>query len=419
MEVNNLQKINELLKPYIDYTSVLPGGDCVLDRMYKLMDIYGNPQNNYKIIHIAGTSGKTSTAYYISSFLTQANQDTGLIVSPHVYDIRERIQINNRQLDQLEFYILLQEFISLAKLNNIAATYFEIMYAFGFWAMYLKKVKYAVVETGVGGLIDATNILTNKDKVCVITDIGLDHQKILGNDIREIALHKAGIIHNKNLAIVVGQDNAVLDVIRKWAISKKSKMIVVDTEEDEENLLVSSLPSFQRRNWLMAKSVFRALQKRDDLISLGPVDIKATQLTYIPGRMEIKKISDKTVILDGAHNEQKIKALITSIEEIYPNKKVSIVVALKKTKDVENISKTLALIADKVIATTFYSTKYLKSESIDPRILADNFKSLNIKEVHVISDHEKAFKAALRQSSLLVVTGSFYLISQLRDEGLI
>src|SRR5574344_2950696 len=174
--------------------SQLYGGDMQLDRMKLLMEYLGNPQDDLKVIHVAGTSGKTSTTYYIRALLQASSLKTGLTISPHIATIRERIQINGELVEEDSFVDYFNEFYDGVQGFDPKPTFFELVTAFAYWVFKKEKVDYAIIETGLGGRLDATNVVERTDKVSIITPIGFDHTDILGNTLKSIAGEKAEII---------------------------------------------------------------------------------------------------------------------------------------------------------------------------------------------------------------------------------
>ncbi len=411
-------KIETLLRPYIDIIGSDPARKgSSLKRMEALMQVTGNPHLKLRTIHIAGTSGKTSTAYYMSELLTCANQSVGLIISPHVDKVTERVQLNGCPLTDEEFLVQLKVFIGLAKNCVLVPSYFELLYGFGIWLFALLNVDYTVVETGYGGLLDATNILRRKDKLCIITDIGYDHMAALGEDIRQIAAHKAGIIHKGNTAIMYKKDQLIMPVFVKRAKTVGAKLIIVDEEEIVANEFIDQLVDFQRRNWLLAKKAFDAIADRDRLELLSKPVLFRTQSIYIPGRMDLFRLGSKQIIMDGAHNEQKLTTLLTTIANRFPNQKASIVLAVKNDKRIGNLAKALKPVAGKIYVTEFYTTRDLKVKAMPAQELTRLLRNQGLNEVVSCPDHTRAMRYALQQKDeLIVVTGSFYLLSQLRQK---
>ncbi len=198
MNIRSIQEAEAALLPYVPLVAELTGKDTTLDRIVPLMKLLGDPQDKLKIIHLAGTSGKTSTAYYMSALLQATGKKVGLTVSPHIDTIAERVQIDGLPLPETEFCRELGIFLDIVEFAEAPPSYFELLYAFALWVFERQQVDYAVVETGMGGLYDATNVASRPDKVCVITDIGFDHTHILGKTLPEIAAQKVGIVHDHN-----------------------------------------------------------------------------------------------------------------------------------------------------------------------------------------------------------------------------
>ena len=210
-------------------------GEAGLERMRTLAEVLGNPQEKYQVIHIAGTSGKGSTAAMISTMLTSHGFKIGLQVSPHLLDIRERVQINNELLSKEKFVTYLNEIAphveKVSRGDCGQVTYFEILVALAYYAFWKEEVVYAVMETGMGGLYDGTNIIQNPEKLAVITRIGHDHTSILGKTLPEITQQKAGIIHQGNMVITVDQPESMLNVIKK-AVEKQHSLLKIIRKKD-------------------------------------------------------------------------------------------------------------------------------------------------------------------------------------------
>ena len=198
-----------------------------LDRMQQLMALLGHPQDSYKSIHIAGTSGKTSTAYFVSGLLQTAGAKVGLTVSPHIQSITERIQINGEPIADDLFVHYLNMLLAKLEDSAITPTYFELLVALAFLVFREEDVDYAVIETGLGGLLDGTNVITRQDKVCVITDIGLDHTDVLGATVEEIALQKAGIVQPGTTLILQHQAETIEQTITDEAYRRGAEEVVI------------------------------------------------------------------------------------------------------------------------------------------------------------------------------------------------
>lgn len=410
MTIRNLDEANRVLFDYVPLVAQVTGTDMTLARIRPLMQLLGDPQERLRVVHIAGTSGKTSTAYYMAELLKAAGKKVGLTVSPHIDTIRERVQIDGVPLREEEFCKLLGEFLEIIKAAVEKPTYFELLYAFAIWVFEGQHVDYAVVETGMGGLHDATNVITKAAKVCAITDIGLDHTHILGESLGEITAQKVGIVQPGNHLFMYEQDAEVMKVIAENLKSKQATLHLVKTAT-----LANHMPAFQQRNWILAHSVYEYLAKRDALPHLTRQALGKTMTLHIPGRMEIRQLHGKTLIMDGAHNAQKMSSFLDSFRQLYPNDRPVILVGLKDGKEYAEVVSALTAVANRVIATAFHTTQDLPVRSMSPEELAQAFSFAGIK-ASAISEQHEAYRALLNgDEKVCIITGSFYLLSQIRN----
>ena len=419
MKFSNLKEAEKALLPFMPSVSTVTGRDITLERMWPMMRVLGNPEKKLKIIHIAGTSGKTSTAYYLSSLMATTGKKIGLHVSPHVDKITERFQINTAPISDEQFCCELAKFLDIIHTNNLQPTYFELLVAFAYWFFDREHVDYVVMETGMGGLHDGTNVAQNPDKLCVITDIGLDHMKVLGHTIPEIAYQKAGIIHPHNRVFMYLQSPEVMRVVTDKCTSVIAELLTT-TESDEravdKDLLDLTLPVYQQRNWMLAYFVMRQVVKLDGLPTPLHQTIADTQHTKIPARMDIVKLKNKTLIMDGAHNEQKMAAFVSSFQALYPGRKCAVLLSLKQDKEHKGVISQLAQIASEIITTSFKTSQELPAVSMDADTLTADCKLAGLSNTVSIPDIHSAYLTLLRsEEDILVVTGSFYLIYQLRS----
>lgn len=386
-----------------------------LTRIRQLMEYLGNPQDSYKVIHIAGTSGKTSTTYYMASLLKAAGKKVGLTVSPHIDEVNERVQIDLRPHPEKKFCSRLEEFLKLVDKSGIKPTYHELLIAFAYWVFALEKVDYAVIEVGLGGLLDSTNVISRPDKVCIITDIGLDHTAILGKTLPEITAQKAGIIQPGNAVMLYEQEEQVSKVVREVCAGQQADLHEV--QPSEVNDVPNNLPLFQRRNWYLALKTFEFVSGRDGLKQLDESALAATTATYVPARMEIIKTGGQTLIMDGAHNAQKLTALVATVKHQFPKQSVAVLLSMvagKGPKLASNLQPLKGLV-DHVIITSFATQQDLYKVSVDPLKIAAACDQLGFKSFEVITDPITAYQVLLqRPESVHLVTGSFYLIGQIR-----
>ncbi len=418
MKIRSINEAELALRPYVPLVSQLTGRDTTLARIRPLMQFLGNPQERLKVLHIAGTSGKTSTAYYTAGLIYVTGKTVGLTVSPHVDSIKERVQINGRQLSDDEFCYELTVFLENVQASKITPSYFELLYAFALWEFDRKAVDYAVVETGMGGIFDATNIAERADKLCIITDIGFDHMHILGHTLPEIAAQKIGIVHPGNTVFMYRQSDEVMAVVQRWVTDHDATLHLIGSKSDELTTEITNpkMPDYQRRNWLLAHFAYNFIANRDNLPRMTSEALAKTQMLQVPGRMDVSYIGGKTVIMDGAHNAQKMTSFIESFSKLYPDEKPVVLLALKQGKEYKDVVPQLAKIAGRVILTTFATSQDLPVRSLTPETLEILFKKVRPElRVAVLPDLAQAYRAFLASSETHgIITGSFYLLSQIR-----
>lgn len=418
MQIRSIEEANRALLEYVPLVSQLTGKDTTLERIVPLMARLGNPQDKIPIIHIAGTSGKTSTAYFIASLLRSAGKRVGLTVSPHVDSVTERVQVDGKPLADEKFCAYLGEFLEVVRELTTKPSYFELLCAFSFWVFEREKVDYAVIETGMGGLYDATNVAGRPDKVCVITDIGFDHMHVLGHTMREIAAQKVGIVHENNPLIMYQQSAEVNEVIERWAAQHHAELHITTQAAEHSRYgadFAAGLPDFQKRNWLLAYAAYRFLNARDNLSELSMEQQRSSQSVQVPGRMDIRLVGGKTIVMDGAHNEQKMSAFLASFKVRYPGVKPAVMVALKEGKEPASVAPLVASVADRVIVTKFQTSQDLPARSMSPETLAALLQEAGMRDVRVEPDLDRAYELLIGgPEDVCVITGSFYLLSQLR-----
>jgi len=292
-----------------------------------------------------------------------------------------------------------------------------------------------VVETGLGGLMDGTNTITSTDQVCVFTKLGLDHTSVLGKNISSIAFQKAGIIHPKNPIFSINQRKTAQNVFFKQAqknqtsvnyiISQKNfKNIKINNNFLEynfsfnnlniNNLKINSLAIYQIENSALALSVVSFLAKRDTFL-LDESRIRQTFLSSsFPGRMEIIYLNHHQIILDGAHNPQKMSAFIKSIKNSFPNQKFTFLIAFKQRKDFSKMIKIIIPLSDQIIVTKFkVASDYMIQLSQSQTSLVKIFKKMNFSNFKYIPDKSVALNNVLNENYPVVITGSLYLLSEI------
>lgn len=404
MIFTSIAEVEKALERLVMIASKTTGRDITTARTLEIAGLVGNPQDHLRVIHLAGTSGKTSTSYYIAGLLKAGGMKVGLTVSPHVTAITERVQINNIPLSETEFCRYMSEFLPLVTADEERLpSYFEVMMVFALWVFDKSNVDYAVVETGLGGLHDSSNICRRTDKICIITDIGVDHTHVLGDTIEKIATHKAGIIARDNHVVIHEQDNTIMRVVKEHAKRFGATMVVIPT---------GIYRTYQDRNFALARATYNLLARRDNLPALSAENLKVVRQTQVPGRFETVIRNGVEVLIDGAHNEQKMHALVSTLMVLYPGRKWTVVLAMKQSKDYQAVVRLLLPITQRAIATRFYLNQDTPVQSIHPSILVNEFQRHNIEctEQPTIA---AAVDALIDENErYILVTGSLYALSQ-------
>lgn len=392
-----------------------PSGRLGVERLRFLEGILGklgSPQDTIPAIHIAGTSGKGSTAYYAAELLAQSGYNVGLTVSPHVTSIFERAQIIGRPLTTTKYIEYINEFRGHIEQLGEALTYIEFLDIFAFWLFAKVDVDYMVIEVGLGGRLDPTNVITKGRTVRVITDIGLDHTEILGSTLPEIAREKTGIIHSRDLVVTHRQAAEIDAVIKRSAKTHHAELFYATDVPMPSN----RLPSFQQRNWQLAR---RAVELRLQTDHEPPPTTNAIEHSLsltIPGRFEIVNSNNQTIVLDAAHNPQKIATLVRALSETFPKAPIVCLVSLgaNKVGSARESLERLSNISRNIIATEFD----LEFNGMHGALPARELAKLSHAITQEIKDPFAAFSEALRTantlSAILVVTGSFYLVSNVK-----
>lgn len=398
-----------------------------LDRVKYALSLLHNPQERIKVIHIAGTSGKGSTATFISDILIQHGFKTGLTVSPHLVDLRERIQIDGKLADKElltkyfnEIFPIVQE-VADSKYGKL--TYFETIIILAFYVFQKENVEYAVIETGLGGLYDATNCVTNENKLAVITRIGFDHTHILGNTLEEITTNKAGIVNEKQALITLDMQGEIKNILLNRAVEMDSEINFVNPNDvrkrlEKNNLSIQNLPDYQLENLTIAIETCNYLSTRD----VWKLRMKLIQHVIdnfsFSGRFELINYKGKEILLDGAHNPQKMQSFLESLIKKYPGKNYKFVVAFKKDKDIDQMLKQISTIADSIFVTTFHTVSQdfnHKSESTETlsKIARKYFRG-DLKSFERLGD---CINYALKHGTTtpIIVTGSLYLVGEAKQ----
>jgi len=417
---------------YIQNTSKY-GNNTGTKRVEKILDILGNPHKDLKCIHIAGTNGKGSITSMITSILIESGYRVGMYTSPYIEDFEERIQINRENIskDDLAYYttIVSEAIEKVVSMGWGYPTEFETITCIMFLYYSKKQIDYAVIEVGLGGKSDSTNVI--KPLVSIITSISYDHVSILGNTIEEIASEKAGIIKENVPVILYPQQQGAYKVIEKTCKEKGSKLIQIDenliyhipnedfnksyqllqikTNKDEYKVQLSLLGSHQRMNCAVAIYTIEELMDRGIKITKEDI-LRGLSNVKWPGRLEMLK-SNPLVVLDGAHNLDGITKLKESVEHYFRYKKLVLIIGILSDKDVEKMIEIITPMADKIIAVTPNSYRGKTAQELIKIIEKHN------KNCEALDEYKEAYIKALDycdNEDMILICGSLYMIGDMR-----
>jgi dihydrofolate synthase/folylpolyglutamate synthase len=383
-----------------------------LDNIKNILKIMGNPQDNYKILHIAGTNGKGSTASILEGSLLEAGYKVGKYTSPHIEKFNERIVVNKKQISDEKICFYYKKIRNLIEVNNLHPTFFEITTAMMFDYFKDCNCEYVVLETGLGGRFDATNIC--HPEVSIITNISMDHVNILGDNLTDIAREKCGIIKDSPVVIADSKPELIaaveektkdyVDVIKKYnnvkfELTKDFKTIIYI---DNIKFNLSLYGKYQVNNFLGAYEALKKIGISDKHIQDSVSNI------YWPGRFEIYSKENPLIILDGAHNVDAASKLKENILSKYKKDQVITLVSILKDKDRYGILKEISNFSNNIIFTSLED--YHRGSTGDKLIdLVDNFEIQRVED-NII----KAFDIAKKTEKVIVVCGSFYLLSKFK-----
>ena len=383
----------------LDYLDSLQGSGIRpgLGRMRALLRAIGHPERAYRSIIVAGTNGKGSTASTLASILIESGYRVGLYTSPHLVDIRERWMIDRATIDD----VLLAESVATlqraAERSGIEPTYFEALTVVAFIAFAAAGCEVAVLEVGMGGRLDATNVV--RPIAALITPIGFDHTEFLGNTIRKIAAEKAGVIHRGAVVLTSNREPAVIDVLRRRAEKFGNRFIVTQPADDTDTPLAGD---FQRQN--VGLAVRAANELRETLPRIDAAAIaRGVARTRWRGRLERMEIDGKTIWIDGAHNAHAAAPIAEFIRAQLPRPRL-LVFGIMGDKDVDAVTRTLFPLFDRIIVTEPYPPRSLPvSELLS---IATN---LGVPATAEPQPHLAIERALHEREATIVIAGSLYL----------
>lgn len=389
-----------------------------LEAISGLMEALGNPQNSYRTVLIAGTNGKGSTAAMLSSILSAAGLKVGLYTSPHLSEFSERIRVNGVAASRSELDSLAGKVRESVK---EPVTYFEFATALAFLHFSMKSVDIAVLEAGMGGRLDATNLVT--PELCVITNISLEHREYLGKDLRQIAREKAGIIKKNGICITGAYQPAALSIIKEACAQRGSRLHVL-RRDMRVRALGGGLMNYRGLRWDL-RSLKVPLLGRHQLdnaaLALAAVEVLAEkgvqvteeqarsglELTTWDGRLEVLQ-EVPLVVVDGAHNPAGVSALLRALPGNFKYKKLFFIFGVLKDKDHRAMLRNIARLADTIILTKPRSER---------AALPERLREVQ-GEALIEEDPARALESALKAAGpgdLVCAAGSLYLVAEIRE----
>lgn len=405
-----------------------------LERIQKLLARLELPQERYRTIHVTGTNGKGSVSAMLAGILRHSGIHTGFYSSPHLVSYTERIRVDGQAISEQEFADCLSSIKvyidQMVADGEECPTQFEVLTALAFFYFAIKHVEYAVIEVGLGGLLDSTNVIV--PEVSIITNVTLEHADRCGGTLEGVAHHKAGIIKD-DVPVVTAAQGVALDIIRQQAEEKNADIFVagedfsaefISCESNFQRLEFSSgllgavkepytlhlLGKHQIENAAVAVMAAKLIHNLDDRITNKTID-DALSLVSWPARFERVEMGRQKIIIDGAHNPAGMVALRESLDLYYPAEERVLLLGILKDKDIDTMLDILLRPNDTVVVTVPHSDR-----ASDPQLLAGKVAA-HVQHVEAIADNDEAMSRALELANgekLLVMAGSLYLVGELR-----
>lgn len=415
----------------LDYLNKLghSGIKLGLENTARILEYFGDPQLKIPTIHIAGTNGKGSTAAFTESILRAAGHRVGLYTSPHLLDFRERIQIDRIPVSPGELADLIDRVRHGVEATKTALTYFEFGTVMAFLHFADIKPDWNVIEVGLGGRLDATNLC--RAQVSIITSISYDHQEHLGSDIKQIAFEKAAILKNNGTAFADSQCQEVMDVIAQVARERQAKIHFLGRDfrverrsfgetgqtfdfygrhRVLENLQISMLGHHQVGNAALAIAACLEIDSRLGHIPEHLIK-KGLNAAHWEGRLEIVA-HNPIIVLDGAHNPDGVKKMAMAIREHFRFKRCLVVTGIMRDKPIEKMAEILSGLAHHIILA-----KPRQERSADPEALREIFKKYN-KHIEIIEEISYAIQTAIKLADpedIICLTGSLFTIAEAKQ----
>jgi len=433
----NYSQAEEYLNSFVNYEQI-PGISYAqpgysLRHVEELLNRMGNPQLAARTIHIAGTKGKGSVATMIAQVLSDSGYKTGLYTSPHLHTLRERISVDGSLISEADFAAAMAEvkpFIESMKQDTSfrQLTYFEALTALAFAYFKKKRVDFQVLEVGLGGRLDATNV--TRPVVCIITPISLDHTQILGNSLEEIAREKAGIIKSGCWVVISPQPGEAASVISDICREKEAKVVQVGKEitwhkiggdfhhqslviEGRTNKYQVGIPllgDFQLENAAAAVAALEILASMDFAISAANIAQGLARLKW-PGRFHILQ-EHPTVLVDGAHNVASMKGLVRNIKAYFAHRRIFLVFGTSCDKDIPGIVNELVSLSPQVIITR---TAHSRAAPLSTLAAEFTKRGIELETKETVAEAISRALSLAERMDIICVTGSLFVVAEALD----
>lgn len=400
-----------------------------LKRVKALANMLGNPQDKLRIVHITGTNGKGSTAMFIASILGCAGYTTGLFTSPSIVHINEIIRLNGEEISESDLAAYTTKIKAVIdKMSEEGfehPTQFEVLTALSFMYFYEKECDVAVIEVGMGGRSDATNIISNT-VVSVITKIAPDHIPMLGNTLTDIAYEKAGIIKLGSRVVIYPQEESVLRIMEEVANTMSAELFCTNIEELSDIKLKKEQLSFRHPLYgRLQTSVIGLHQVYNAAVALKTIEVmngigyairkkdivEGLSKAKWPGRFELLQ-TNPDFYIDGGHNPDAIRSFIETFRNIYPGKKANIIFGVMKDKEYETMVCELSAIAKRFIAITPDNRRALPAANL-AKVMLRYCKDVEFDVT--IKEAVQKLLSAVSKDEIIVAIGSLYYIGQIRE----
>jgi dihydrofolate synthase / folylpolyglutamate synthase len=433
----NYSQAEEYLNSFVNYEQI-PGISYAqpgysLGHVEELLNRMGNPQLAAKTIHIAGTKGKGSVAAMIAQALSSSGYKTGLYTSPHLLNLRERISVDGSLISEAEFAAAMAEVKPfIESMRQDAAfrqlTYFEALTALAFAYFQKKQVGFQVLEVGLGGRLDATNVA--RPVVCIITSISLDHTQILGNSLEEIAREKAGIIKPGCWVVLAPQPEEAASVITDICRGKEAKVVqvgkdvtwhkisgdlrhqslVIEGRMGNYHVSIPLLGDFQLENAAAAVAALEILASAGFAISAADIAQGLAQVKW-PGRFQILQ-QHPTVLVDGAHNVASMKRLVSNIKAYFAHKRIFLVFGTSCDKDIPGIINELVPLSPQVIVT---QAPHSRAAPLSTLVAEFTKRGIEPETGETVTEAISRALSLADRTDIICVTGSLFVVAEALD----